>query len=215
MLSIQACGPNAASYFFSPETQGLHVQRGPAEYYLAGNEPSFWLGRGAERAGLNGMVGEATFRNLLAGWGPDGEALVRNAGKPDRQTGWDLTFSAPKSVSIVWVLGNDKLKAAIEAAHRAAVKAAITYLEDTACFSRRGKGGILWDPAVMYVAGFDHHTSRPAAGEKFPDPQLHTHCVGPNVAVRPDDTTGTLVSREIYRAKMAAGAVYQAAIFAR
>ena len=74
------------------------------DYYLEGGEPlGRWQGRAAEELGLAGTVEREQLGALLDGYDPrTGEELVRNAGKESRQNAWDLTFSAPKSVSVFW-----------------------------------------------------------------------------------------------------------------
>ncbi|MFX8500629.1 relaxase domain-containing protein, partial [Acinetobacter baumannii] len=75
--------------------------------------------------------------------------------------GWDVTFSAPKSVSVLWALSDPNKRSAIENAQRMAVATATTLLEQTAAFARRGKGGAIREPtAGLLLAKFDHHTSR-------------------------------------------------------
>ncbi len=195
MLSIQACGGGASNYYLSATAQ---------EYYLSEGDASLWLGRGADKLALTGRVEADEFKQLLDGYDLDGTKLVQNAGKANRKTGWDLTFSAPKSVGVLWATGDPDLRAKIEKAHLEAVRTALDYLEGTAAVSRREKQGIEREPVGLVVAAFHHGTSRNL------DPQPHTHCVVLNVGVRPDGTVGALVSKEFYRAKMAAGAVYQA-----
>jgi conjugative relaxase-like TrwC/TraI family protein len=89
------------------------------DYYSAGTErPGYWLGEGAERLELSGKVEAEALRNVLDGFTPEGRrGLVQNAGAFGRQRGWDLTFSAPKSVSVLWALAPQDMKAQIEAAH--------------------------------------------------------------------------------------------------
>ena len=70
------------------------------------NQPvSVWGGTGAELLPLTNPVERATLRNLLRGFSPDGQpALVMDAGSTQRQPGWEITFNAPKSVSVLWAL---------------------------------------------------------------------------------------------------------------
>ncbi len=128
---------------------------------------------------------------------------MQNAGRKKRQPGWDLTFSAPKSVSVLWSQADPEIRKFIQEAHDAAVKAALDYLQQTASFSRRGKAGEYQEFANLAVATFQHGTSRAQ------DPLLHTHCLVMNVTTR-GDGTGTLVSKPLYRHKMTAGALYRA-----
>ncbi len=174
------------------------------DYYLEGGEPpGIWWGRGAEALGLSGVVGPAALRQLYQGFRPNGEPLVQNAGAQGRRPGWDLTFSAPKTVSVLWSQADPDTRREIQEAHFAAVKTALSYLEETAAFSRIGKGGAEWVPAGLVVATFEHGTSRAL------DPQLHTHALVLNIGVRPDGTTGTIVSQTLYDHKMTAGAIYR------
>lgn len=196
MLSIQAMAGGQGEYYL-----GLARE----DYYLEGGEPTgLWWGRGADSLKLRGVVQRDALRKMLCGFSVHGEKLTQNAGREHRRPGWDLTFSAPKSVSVLWSQANTETRTAIQEAHVEAVKAALDYLESEAGFSRRGKAGQEVDRAELCFALFEHGTSR--AG----DPQLHTHCLVMNVGVRPDGTTGTVVSREFYQHKMTAGAIYRA-----
>jgi conjugative relaxase-like TrwC/TraI family protein len=176
------------------------------DYYVGGVEPpGLWWGRGAERLGLLGLVVKETLRLLFDGFHPDTKApLVQNPDKT-RRPGFDLTFSAPKSVSILWALVPER-RDIIEACHEGAVKEALGYLEDTAAFTRRGKGGIYRVPVSLVAALFEHGTSRAL------DPQLHTHCLILNVGVSEDGRTATLDGRALFQAKMEAGHRYQSAL---
>ena len=202
MLSIGAMVNGREDYYL-----GLARE----DYYVQGGEPpGYWLGRSAAALGLGGAVAKEPLRNLLLGYSPDGErALVQSAGKENRQQGWDLTFSPPKSVSVLWSQGGPEVRQAIQASHRRAVEEALGYLEDRASFTRRGRGGQKRESVGLAMAAFDHHTSR----EK--DPQLHTHVLITNVGVRPDGTTGTIQSKPYYQHKMTAGALYRAELSAQ
>jgi conjugative relaxase-like TrwC/TraI family protein len=174
------------------------------DYYLKGGEPpGYWLGEGARSLGLEGEACRDDLHKLLQGFGPDGEKLVRNAGEKGRQVGWDLTFSAPKSVSVLFSQLDRASRDEIRAAQAAAVEGAMGYLENEACWTRRGKGGFIREKAALVAAAFEHGTSRSL------DPQLHTHVLALNVCRRSDGTTGTLASPEFYQHRMAAGALYR------
>jgi len=108
-------------------------------YFLTGGEPpGQWLGHGAGQLGLMGTVEPDTFSGVLAGVSPTGRSLVQNAGDASRRPGWDLTFSAPKSVSVLWSQSEAASRRDIEQAHRQAVEAGISYMERHAAFTRRG-----------------------------------------------------------------------------
>jgi len=176
------------------------------DYYLQGGEPpGQWIGGGAEELGLKGEVSREELQNIMQGFSADGEeALVQNAGAKDRRSAWDLTFSAPKSVSVVWSQSSGEVRSEIQEAHKEAVKKSLQYLNDAAAITRRGKGGVSEEQVNLAVAAFEHGTSR--AG----DPQLHTHALVMNVAKRVDGSSGTIETRPLFQHKMAAGALYRA-----
>ncbi len=196
MLSIGSMNTWSGRYYMELASE---------DYYLDGGEPpGQWIGQGAEALGLSGEVNRAEFYYLMDGVAPDGsKRLVKDsAGKP-HHPGWDLTFSAPKGVSLLWAMSNAETRRKIEAIHERAVAAAIAYLEDEAAVTRRGPQGRIREPVHVVVAAFPHGTSRAQ------DPELHMHALVLNVAVRRDGMAGALDGRRIYRHKMAAGAVYK------
>jgi conjugative relaxase-like TrwC/TraI family protein len=156
-------------------------------------------------------VTRSDFEAALKGIDPHtGAQLARLGGKSQNHAaGWDMTFSAPKSVSALWALSDARDRQSIEQAQCVAVAAATSHLERTAAFARRGKGGAVREPtAGLLLAKFDHHTSREL------DPQLHTHVFVFNLAPRRDGTWGAIVSRELYKAQKQTGAVYRAVLAA-
>lgn len=164
-----------------------------------------WLGAAASILGLWGIVVKRdTFKNLLEGFSPDrAVSLVQNAGHPHRQCCWDLTFSAPKSVSVIWALAPEQLRKQVESAHDMAVAVTLTLLQKLAGVTRRGKGGRTEERASLLFAVFREGTSRAL------DPQIHTHAVLINLAFREDGTTGTLHSMRFFELKKMFGKIYQ------
>ena len=183
---------------------------GVDDYYTAGHEPpGYWLGRGTNALRLDGELNQEHFRNLLRGLAPDGDRkLVRNADH-ERRAGWDLTWSAPKSVSVAWSQADPATRERIEECLRRAAAAGVAYLEEVAGISRRGEDGHSHEAARLVLAAFLHSTSRAQ------DPQLHLHTILLNVGVRADGTTGTLEPKGLYRHQMAAGALFRAELAAR
>ncbi len=166
MLSIGKMTAGREDYYVA----GL--SSGDDEYYLDPIEtPGRWTGAGSYMLGLDGPVEAGGFRAVLAGLNPEtGMALVANAGRPGRVTGFDLTFSAPKSVSLLWALSDPETARMVAEAHDRAVGDALYALEREAVAARRGHGGVAQVRGQgLVAAGFGHRTSR--AG----DPQLHTH----------------------------------------
>lgn len=176
------------------------------DYYLNGGEPpGRWSGAGAGFLELAGEVDKTQLRRLFSGYMPDGSgSCVQNAGRDDRIIGWDLVFSAPKSVSVLWSQAPGDIRQAIQEAQAKAVQAGLDYLESVGGLTRRGRGGQTIECARTIFAVFDHGTSRAQ------DPQLHTHAVLLNVCVRDDGGFGSVFAREIFRHKMTAGALYRA-----
>jgi Ti-type conjugative transfer relaxase TraA len=193
---VLSIGQAQGSYYASLATE---------DYYHAGGEPpGVWHGKGLEFFGLSGEVNKDEFLTFCDGFSLDGEALTQNAGREDHRAGWDLTFSAPKSVSVLWSQADSEMRQELQAAQLEAVKKALDYLEREAAFTRRGKGGIDFERCKLIFATFEHGTSRAQ------DPQLHTHAVLLNVGIRDDGTTGSLETKPIFRHKMTAGALYRA-----
>jgi Ti-type conjugative transfer relaxase TraA len=207
MLSISARGSAAsATRYYAHLAADAQPDAQPDDYY-AREGAGQWLGAGADALGLTDKVSASQFQRVLEGRTPaDGKDLVQGAGEKHR-AGWDLTFSAPKSVSVIWGTSADtELRSAISVAHDHAVKAALNQLQHDAeaIVARRGKGGLVQEKADMVVATFQHGTSREL------DPQLHTHAFVANLAQRSDGTWGAIEPRAMYQWKMTAGAVYRA-----
>ena len=200
MMSLRGLG-NLGGGSGAAKLAATYYQEHSADYYVEDlDHQGQWMGQGAESLGLEGAVVREEFQLSLAGYVAGHE--VKNAGQENRQMGWDLTFSAPKSVSIVWAGADAQHKQEIEQAHQRAVECAFGYLEANA-FTRRGAGGAIHEDAKLVASRFNHYTSREG------DPQVHSHVVVSNFSVREDGTVGTIDSRTFYENKMAAGALYQ------
>lgn len=169
------------------------------DYYSQERSPSVWSGQAAERLGLVGDVKPENFRALLDGKLPNGDEIHRAAN--GRRGGTDLTFSAPKSVSMQAMLGNDKR---LLAAHENAVSRALDYAESIATCRVTHEGRTTKEvTGNILVAQFRHDLSRAA------DPQLHTHCVVLNVTQRHDGEWRAVDNEPFYRHKMLLGAYYR------
>jgi len=206
MLSISSRNASASGIRAYLEGERDGANRGPEDYYTeSGQAQGRWLGSGAKALGLDGNVGEQAFDHLAAGFHPEsGEALVQRAGDAHRP-GWDMTFSAPKSVSVVWGIAEREQREVIERAHTHAVERTLAFAEEQQLFiTRRGHDGIERQTARPVIATYVHGTSREA------DPQLHTHAFVLNVAERSDGSYGTLETKPLYEWKMALGAAYRA-----
>ena len=122
---------------------------------------------------------------------------------PHAVAGYDLTFTVPKSVSVLWALADPGTQAAIADAHAAAVAGALAWLEAEALFTRTGHGGTDQVAARGAVAtGFDHWDSRSG------DPNLHTHVVVANRVQGPEGAWRSVDGRTIHHATVAVSELY-------
>jgi conjugative relaxase-like TrwC/TraI family protein len=180
---------------------------GREQYYLqtVGLEPpGEWMGRGPQSAGLFGPVGAAELTSFLSGRDPRSGEVLGTSRNRVRVTGFDLTFAAPKSVSVLYGLADGPVSDQVKEGHRAAVSAAISYMEDRALGVRRGRRP---DRTVepldgAFGAAFLHRTSRAL------DPHLHSHVVVANLGCGPDGRFSALDGRGIYAHAGAIGALY-------
>ena len=194
---------------------------GLAEYYAERDTRTpVWTCAGDARtvAGLVGLTdaqrngGDAdpdvVARWLDAGVAPSGEC-GRSHGKRGVH-GFDLTFCAPKSVSLVRAFGGDVLDKAVSAAHQTAITEALEYLADHAGYTRvhnpiTGLKDLQKLPGLV-AAAYQHETSR--AG----DPHLHTHVLVPNRQARADGKLVSIDGTSLIHEARAAGMIYQATL---
>jgi len=181
---------------------------GQSDYWnREAEESTKWQGRGAEDLGLVGPVKPQDFQALMEGRLPDGQQMPHGAGG-ERRAGYDLTFSAPKSVSLAGIVGRDDR---VLAAHDEAVGKALDYLERETAQTRIKEAGEIRveKTANLTAAVFRHSMSRNL------DPQLHSHCVIANVTRDANGQWRALSSEEVFKHKMAAGAIYRAELGVR
>lgn len=197
MLSIGLIGMNQQRYYTDLSRE---------DYYTEGGEPEGeWVGTGASQLGLEGTVDKDALSELFRGLTPDGERkLVRNAGSEKRRAAFDLTFNAPKSVSVLFSQASAEHRRVVQEAQAAAVRAGLEYIQRAAGQIRLGKDGTESIAAGLTVATFEHSSARLVAGEAVPDPHLHTHAVVINTGLTEDGRSATLDSRELLRHKMSA-----------
>ena len=197
----------------SNEQINYYTNLGKEDYYVNGGEPpGTWLGEGSLALGLKGQVLGPHLRHLMQGYSIDGEQrLVQNAGAPNRRSAFDLTWSVPKSVSAFWSQVDLEKRLQIEEACETAVRKAAEAFQKLCGVTRRGHDGTEVQQAKLAMALFRHETARGLPGQA-PDPNLHWHLVIPNIAVRPDGTTGAFDARKLFQKnmKMALGALFRA-----
>ncbi|MDQ6846539.1 MAG: relaxase domain-containing protein [Candidatus Dormibacteraeota bacterium] len=201
MLNIGKLGHDAAAYYLETVASGVE------DYYLhAGEAPGQWVGAASLSLVLRGEVRGSDLMRLLEGHDPRSDRpLGRAQPGQERVPGYDLTFRAPKSVSLLFALGEGEVSREVRLGHEGAVRAALEYLELEAAFTRhRVEGRIVPVRADGFVAAaFQHRTSR--AG----DPLLHHHVVVANLVRDGEGRWGALDGRLIYAHAKTAGYLYQ------
>ena len=183
---------------------------GAANYFAKDNyytvegstEVSIWDGEGARELGLSGQVAKDAFEGILNGILPDGTGVAQ---VENRQSGTDLTFSMPKSASVMAYIAGDRN---ILTANLRAVQSTMRWVEQNLAEGRRdidGKKAPVRTGNLVYAL-FEHDTSRAL------DPQGHVHAVIANLTRMPDGKWQALHNRAIWKANSVIGAVYHAAL---
>lgn len=182
-----------------------YVRNQAASYYTSsGNAKCIWFGKGARALGLEGEVTEKQLENIFMGKSPDGrEQLVRvwtpppgaaaeemrkrkeraaetnkvEEKEPERHVpGYDITFSLPKSVAVLWALGGKEIREMIERIFLESVKEVLQWFEENVKLARRGKGGEDQMLGELVIALTSHDTAR-----NNQDPLPHIHAAIANI----------------------------------
>jgi conjugative relaxase-like TrwC/TraI family protein len=192
------------------------------DYYLRGGTAvGRWVGSGAHELDLHGAVTAEGLVRLFDGEHPGtGERLGRRLRK-DGVSAWDVTFSADKSVSLLWALGDEHTRKEVLEGFEEATSQALGYLESVASATRGATKTVVVDDegrrkcrvrtwsiltAGYVAAAFTEYTSR------ADDPQLHTHVVVANKVKGEDDVWRSLDGRLLYRHQLAAGYLHEAVL---
>lgn len=189
-------------------------------YYDTGIQDAEWYAPSGSFGITDGTPIDFTLlERLYMGMAPDGSSLLSNMGGRilDRQSAYDLTFSVPKSFSLIYAMADVEERIELLSILLAAARKSLAAVEKVAGWARRGKGGKTLEPIRFTAALFLHDDARPsvhADGSTFSDPDLHIHCVVLNVAMRKDGSVGAIQSVLLRNAKMLAGAVFHAALAA-
>src|SRR5271166_4892256 len=200
---------------------GERANGGLGEYYSERDTRTpTWLiagdaARTAELVGLDGRAadGGSADPEMVQRWLDDGIAPNGKAGRAFTKAsvyGFDLTFAAPKSVSLLRALTDDVGEKVMQAAHLRALDAAMTYLCEHAGYTRvhnplTGTKDLVRLPGLLAIA-YQHETSRCG------DPHLHTHVIVPNRQARADGTLVSVDSKSLNHEAKAAGIIYQATL---
>ena len=186
-----------------------------AYYESTGNPPGRWLGNGltglGDDASRRMRPGAAVTESAMAAVFRDGvdpltgDPLGRSyrdrANRP--VVGFDLTFTVPKSASVLWALGDDATRTTVHKAHRAAVDQALDFVERKVARTRVGHAGcrqVRTRGAI--AAAFDHWDTRTG------DPNLHTHVVLANKVQGPDGAWRSLDGKTVHAATVTVSALY-------
>lgn len=170
------------------------------DYYTKDHSPSSWKGKGAEILGLKGEVQIEDFKKLLDGVLPNEQVIKLSP--QGRRGGTDLTFSAPKSVSMQALIGGDLR---LIEAHERAVQRTLDYAESLIAYrlTEKGETKRIFSQNLI-SATFRHELSRAC------DPQLHSHSVVLNMTQRKDGKWRAIDNNLIYQQKMLMGVMYRA-----
>ena len=181
---------------------------GAASYFAQDNyytvegssEVSLWAGEGARDLGLTGEIGKESFEAILKGELPSGEKVAQ---VENRRPGLDLTFSMPKSASVMAYVAGDRR---ILAANMTAVQATMAWVEKNLAEGRKDIEGRKVPVATgnLVYALFEHDTSRAL------DPQGHIHAVIANLTKMPDGKWQALHADKIWSHNSVIGAIYHA-----
>lgn len=224
MLTIARMHSESVAYYESTVDAERAQNLGPGAYYSEdGTRPAeAWIvartddkqAAVAEFLGtepgaeLGGETVQKWFNRALA---PGGNKLGRRPGERG-VPGFDLTFCAPKSVSLVWGLSeSEATREAVNQAHAKAVSTALAYLAEHAGYTRRASD---WDPAEMVIdrvealsgAKYEHRTSRSG------DPHVHSHVLVSNRQLCADGKVRSLDSKSLFHEARAAGMLYQSVL---
>jgi conjugative relaxase-like TrwC/TraI family protein len=182
-----------------------------------------WHGTLAGRWGLEGEVREEHFQRLAHGQDPrTGDRLVRHqqartyvnahgdtVTASEHRAGWDVTVSAPKSISLTALVGGDMR---VLEAHYASATVALDELEHYVQ-ARLGGNRPAETTGQWIAARFEHDSARPVDG--YAAPQLHTHVVVFNVSETADGDAHALQPRELFKSQQYATAVYRSELASR
>ena len=175
------------------------------EYYTdeKAGDVSVWGGEGAKDVGLSGHVTKEAFSAILGGELPSGERVDAREG---RRPGIDLTFSVPKSVSVMAYVGQDKRILGPDGAHTTAVRQTMAWIEKNLAEGRKTADGktVPVKTGNLLYALFQHDTSRAL------DPQAHIHAIVANLTKMADGKWHALHADKIWANNTVIGSVYHA-----
>lgn len=165
------------AYFFERRRHGI------TDYLLIEEEQGigYWGGEAAKRLGLTGQITREDFEALVYNrdpWQPDQTLTCRH--KDGRRIGWDISFSPPKSVSLLWTATRDEriveaMQQAVDQTMRMMESHAAVRVRKQGADHNRTTGNAVWST-------FTHYAARPTHDGAIPDPQMHCHAFLFNVS---------------------------------
>jgi conjugative relaxase-like TrwC/TraI family protein len=198
MLTFRHLTSDRTGYYLADLATELPPPRGGAD------GRGVWVGRAAAGLGLHGPVAPRPFSAVLAGRHPGTGQLLRSGRATVR--GYDLTFSAPKSASVLMALGGEEVAHHVVAGHAEAVGAALGYMEEHGVSAGRRVGAerVVVATDGVVAASFTHGVNRNL------DPHLHTHVVMGNLVHGEDSRWSACDQRGLSAHRQAGAAVYAA-----
>lgn len=201
MLSIKNVSIEQASTYYSQDN------------YYTKQRGEFW-GKAIEGLGFTKELTHKNFIHMLHGENSAGEKLRREKEDGKTRAGYDHTFTAPKSLSILLEMaeatGNTALAEAIRKIQNDAVNVTLKHIEKNYMYTRtRTENGRVHEQTTNLIAAkFEHDTSREL------DPTLHTHCVIANMTQDSEGNWKSVSNEELYLNKMANGLYYRSEVAA-
>ncbi|MFN0027855.1 MAG: MobF family relaxase, partial [Acidimicrobiales bacterium] len=191
-------GPAAGQYY---------VAEAGSYYLVAGEPPGRWFGGGASRLGLSSSFDDGAFVSVMAGVDPFSGVDLGRPFVERSVRGYDVTFSAPKSVSLLAAIADPGVAEAVYAAHDAAVDAVLGYVQRHALTRYRVDGEVMAVDAEGLVVGvLRQHVSREL------DPQLHSHALIANRVLSPDGRWLALDARALMKDQTVLSSLYHAGL---
>jgi len=181
------------------------------DYYSRDGSAAAWQGEGARRLGAIGTIDPARFKAMLQGDFGHGITASQSVRKDAKaRAALDLTFGAPKSITLQALIGGDER---LIQANDDAVATALAYVEQHLAMGRRKEYGKsrVEHTGNLIIAKFRHETARPTE-DAAPDPHLHVHALLMNLTQRADGQWVALSNEQIFQLLRVTDSIYQAAL---
>jgi len=181
------------------------------DYYSRDGSAATWQGEGARRLGAVGAIDPARFKAMLQGDFGHGITASQSVRKDAKaRAALDLTFGAPKSITLQALIGGDER---LIQANDDAVATALAYVEQHLAMGRKKENGKsqVEHTGNLIIAKFRHETARPTE-DAAPDPHLHVHTLLMNLTQRSDGQWVALSNEQIFQLLRVTDSIYQATL---